>query len=72
MHVEATIAALGKKKGEKYLSVLLEFAADDESLSNVMPLRPPAQREKLEQDRRAALIWLRLLLPTFMRRIGRA
>lgn len=69
MHIEATIVALGPKRSRKYLGVLLEFAADDESLSNVLPLRPPAQRAKLERTRRAALIWLRQLLPTFVKRM---
>jgi hypothetical protein len=71
IHVEATIVALGPKRAQKYMGTLLEFAADDDSLSNVLPFRPPEERAKLERSRRSALFWLRQMLPVFFDRARR-
>lgn len=63
---EAIIRALGRKRGERFLREWLAILATEDSVSQILPIRPPADRADVMMARRGAVAWLRQVAPTLI------
>lgn len=71
VHVEATIATMGRRKAEKYLSIMSETLAWEESLSSVFQIRPADQHAEVRAARLQAAAIFKAYSPLWLARIPR-
>lgn len=69
--VEAFLEVSSRKKGEEFLSVIAGKLASEESLSQVLTIRPEIQRSAVQRARREAGELFRRYLPVFLARLPR-
>ena len=71
VHVEAMLAVLSRKKGERYLTYMTERLAWEDNLSAVFNIRPQAQHAQVRRARRQAARIYERYLPVFHARLPR-
>lgn len=71
VHVEATLAVLGRKKAERCLRLMAEKLAGEENLSSVFQLRPATDAGSMRRSRRQAATAFQRYLPLFLARLPR-
>lgn len=69
VHVEALLSSMRRKQAEKYLRIVSEILATEETLAQILPLQARSHHAALNQARRGALYWFRAALPTFIARL---
>lgn len=69
VHVEATVAVLGRKKADRYLRIMSEALAQEENLTSVFQIRPSAQHGAVRIARRQAATIFRRYLPIWLARM---
>lgn len=70
VHVEAMLAVMGPKKGERYLRLMAEKLASEENLSALFHIRPRSDDAAVQRARSQAAELFRRHLPIFLARIG--
>lgn len=68
VHVEASIAVMGRKKAERYLRVMAETISAEESLAEVLQIRQTGQQARVRAAHREAAALFRRYLPLFIAR----
>jgi hypothetical protein len=69
--VEALLAELPAKRSARILETMAMKLADEENLSQVFPIRPSSEQEKVRQAQVHAVAMFRMYLPLFLARISR-
>jgi hypothetical protein len=69
IHVEAVVAVLGRRKGERYLRLMAQKLAAEENLSSLFPIRPQKDFASVQRARRQAAAIFERLLPVFLARL---
>src|SRR6188474_1599505 len=62
----AYLATVSRRKGDAFLREVARLYADEESMANIFPIRPPSQRPAVTKARRQSLTWFRTALPLFL------
>lgn len=66
---EAFLTVMPRRKAERFLRVVSEIMATEESVSLVLPIRPASQSGEIRRARREAMSLYKQLLPTFVARL---
>jgi hypothetical protein len=68
--IEAYLAVSGRRRGERFLRLMADKLASEESLAAVLSIRPSADRAAVAEATREAAAWLDRALPVFLARLG--
>lgn len=71
MLVQAHLATLPRKKGERFLAELAAIIETEERIRLLLPTRPAAQRRAQARSQDEAAAWLRQILPELLRSLQR-
>lgn len=69
--IECFIAMNRRKDGEKFLRLMAEKLASEESLAEVLPIRPAAMYADQRRARRQAIAIFKQVVPVFLARVPR-
>lgn len=67
--VEAHVACLPRKKGERFLKVVADKLAHEEQMSELLHIRPSARRTAFRQAQAEAAELYRRWMPVFLARL---
>ncbi len=70
VHVEAMVTVLGRKKAERYIRLMAETLAKEESLSEVFQLRPAAKHAEVRTARKQAAAIFQGYLPSWVAKLA--
>jgi len=68
--IEAHLATVSRRKGERFLRLIAEKLASEESLAEVFAIRPHPKRAEIQRARRQAAELFGVYLPTFVAVLG--
>lgn len=69
VHVEALLAVMPRKRGERYLRLMAEKLADEENLASVFQIRPSSHRAASRRATLQAAELLERTMPLFLARL---
>lgn len=69
--IQAYLSTVSPKKADAFLRAMADTLADEESLSLIVDIRPPASAQAVAKARRGALAMFRAYLPAFLGRVRR-
>lgn len=69
IHVEAMLTVLGRKKGERYLTLMAEKLADEENLASIFQIRPASHRGATRRATAQAAELFARSMPLFLARL---
>jgi hypothetical protein len=64
--VQSYLATVSKRRGDAFLRHAADLLATEESLSGIMPIRPPAAHGSVSKARKQALAVFRAYLPVLI------
>lgn len=64
--IQAFIATSSRRRSERFLRHMAETLASEDTVSEILPIRPRSDHAALMQARREAMAMFRALLPTFL------
>lgn len=67
--MEAHLATLSRKRGERFLRLMAEKLAEEQNLSEVIAIRPSSQQQAVRRSRRQAAELFERLLPILLARL---
>lgn len=67
--ITSFIAISGRKKSERFLKLMAETLASEDSVSEILPIRPRSDHANVQKARRGALALFRAQLPVFLAKL---
>lgn len=64
--VQSYLATCGRRRAEAFLRYASELLADEESITQLLPLRPASQHAEVTKARREAVALFRRYVPAFI------
>lgn len=69
--VQALLATMGRRKGERFLRIMAEQLAGEDNLSSVFNIRPTSEHARVRVVRRQAAEMFRRYVPVFLAGLAR-
>lgn len=66
MGMQSHVRAIGRKRGERFISELAKLLDDEELIHPLLPNRPRPERAEQRRAQRQAAAWLRQVLPLLL------